>query len=87
MPVHRVLHKTISIKGEDVFIMYWSDKISIYVAAFNSSEKQVSAANYQANVADIAKGFSQAFQMSLIDGLSATCENDLLTNPDLHYRP
>lgn len=87
MPVHKVLHKTFIINGNEVFIKYWCDKSSVYVAAFDSSDKQVSAAKYQANVADIAKGFGQAFQMSLIDGLSATCENDLLTNPDLHYRP
>jgi len=87
MSVHRVLKKTIKVKGKDVYIKYWCDETSVYVAGFDFSDKQVSAATYSAVVTDIAKGFSEAFQMSLIDGLSNTIENDLLTNPDIHYRP
>jgi hypothetical protein len=73
--------------GESVEIKYWADQSTVYVAGFDANGKQVTAVTYQAVVDDIADGFSAAFQQSLIEGLADNVENDLKTNPQLHYRP
>ena len=87
MTIHRVTSKTITLpQGEVVDIKYWADTNKVYVAGFDKSGKQVTPATYQAEV-DIADGFDAAFKQSLIDGLVATVESDLLNNPSMHYRP
>jgi hypothetical protein len=69
-----------------VEIKYWLEGNRIYVAAFNASGKQVSAAKYSAEV-EIGREFYAALQKSLLDSLAGTLESDLLTNPRLHYVP
>lgn len=88
MSINRVVFKSVTMpSGESVEIKYWADQLTVYVAGFDASGKQVTAATYQAVVDDIADGFSAAFQQSLIEGLADNAENDLKTNPQLHYRP
>ncbi|MEW6563409.1 MAG: hypothetical protein AB1400_09300 [Pseudomonadota bacterium] len=87
MMPHHVLSKTITPpKGQEVDIKYWAEDTKVCVAGFDKSGKRVSSAVYQAEV-DIAEHFDVAFQQSLIGGLVAAVESDLLNNPQLHYRP
>jgi len=87
MTVHRVTSKTITLsRGKVVDIKYWTDTDSVYVAGFDERGKQVTRATYRAEV-DIADGFDAAFKQSLIDGLVATVESDLLNNPNMHFKP
>lgn len=87
MAIHRVTSKTITLPhGEKVDIKYWADTNKVYVAGFDKTGKKVTVATYMAEV-NIADGFDAAFKQSLIDGLVATVESDLLNNPNLHYKP
>ena len=87
LSINQVVCKSVTMpSGEVVEIKYWADQSTVYVAGFDASGKQVTAATYQA-VVDIADGFSADFKQSLIEGLASTAENDLKTNPQLHHRP
>lgn len=87
MMTNKVVAKSISFpRGQNIDIKYWAEATRICVAAFDKSGKRVSAAIYQAEV-DNADDFDAAFRQSLIGGLMAAVENDLLTNPQLHYKP
>ena len=87
MTIHRITIKTITLpQGAVVDIKYWADTNKVYVAGFDETGKQVTPATYQAEV-DIADDFAPAFKKSLIDGLAATVESDLLNNPNMHFKP
>lgn len=87
MTTHKIPRKTVTLaNGKVVHIKYWADENNVYVAGFDDTGKKVTAVTYHAEV-DIADDFDAAFKQSLIDGLVATVENDLLNNPSMHYRP
>jgi hypothetical protein len=86
MTALRVLSRTITINGDiDVDIKYWTDEHHVYVAGFDESDNQVTAAVYSAE-AEISDGFYGAFRDSVIESLTRTIEWDLQQNPDLHYK-
>lgn len=87
MSIHRIMKKSVEMpSGETVDIKYWCDSSTVYVAGFDQNSNQVTKAVYQAVVDEIADGFACALGQSLIDGLVATAESDLLNNPQLHYQ-
>ena len=86
MTIHRVPVKTITLaSGAKAIIKYWAHGPSIFVAAFDESDKQITIASYTAEV-DIADDFQIDFQQNLIEGLVTTVEGDLINNPELHIR-
>ncbi|XGA79646.1 hypothetical protein OR573_14305 [Halomonas sp. CH40] len=88
LSINQVVFKSVTMpSGETVEIKYWTDQSTVYVAGFDANGKQVTAATYQAVVDDIANDFVADFRKSLIEGLADNAENDLKTNPQLHYRP
>jgi hypothetical protein len=87
MTPHKVLAKSIELaNGSTVHIKYWTDATTVYVAGFDENDKKITTSTYSGYV-DIADCFDSTFQQSLIDGLSGIVESDLITNPELHYRP
>jgi hypothetical protein len=85
--MNKTLCRTITLKNGDIVeIKSWSDGYGVHLAGFNSQDKQVTKVKYSASVtAD--KDFSATFQTSVIDTLADAIENDLKTNPGVHYAP
>jgi hypothetical protein len=87
MTIHRVLNKSVKVSGQDmVDIKYWADGSRIYVAGFDQADQMVTATTYSGEVS-LADEFYDKLRESLIDRLVSIAESDLLTNPQLHYRP
>jgi hypothetical protein len=85
--MHRILSKKIRLSGgAHVDLKYWAEGGRIFVAGFDPNENMVTRATYSAE-ATLADELHGRFRESLIDSLVNIAETDLLTNPELHYRP
>lgn len=71
--------------GVAVSIEYWTDAMSVHVAAFDTDGHQISVAAYQASV-ERPEDFTPQRQEALIDSLSNAIEYALIRNPELHIR-
>jgi hypothetical protein len=84
---HKTVRKTVRLaNGAEVDVMFWAEGTAVFVAGYDKSGRQVTAAVYSAAV-DIADDFAGTFCQPLIDSLVNVVEYDLQNNPQLHYRP
>lgn len=79
MQTHKVKLETVNLKyGVTADIKYWTDKHTVYVAAFDLYDNQLSVATYQAPVEFADDFFDHSGNKSLIQGLSEILKTDLL---------
>lgn len=85
--VHKVTHKSITMTdGSRIDIKFWSHGGKMCLAAFDENDKQVSAGAYCFEAED-GDSFLAQMKETVMESLASTIENDLKTNPDIHYRP
>jgi hypothetical protein len=72
--------------GNHIDIQYWSEGGTMCVAAFNDNGKQVSAGKYCFEAEGGDSYLTQMFETAM-ESHASTIENDLKTNPGIHYRP
>lgn len=87
MAGHKVIHKSFTMPdGKKIDIKYWGEGGNLCLAAFDENDKKVSAHAYCFEAED-GDSFLTKMRKTAMESLANNIENDLKSNPDIHYRP
>ena len=87
MSIHKVTHSSFTMPGGNkIYIKYWGEGGKLCLAAFDANDKKVSAHSYCFEAED-GDSFLAQMKEYAMESLAKTIENDLKTNPNIHYRP